>query len=218
MMSPRLYKLSSVAGRLLQRIVSIAPAWTKGRDLRPIEARSFPRSLAHQMNNDARQSILSSIRTHLAASAPYDKLEHPDNHENPVILSNIPLESSLIDQFKLNLESVDGHCIITTDVTDALNKIIADLNAQRIAISDNPDVERWLYATDLHIEELGIAPNAKDIFRFDVRYINAQAAIAETARSCLTAHTNDIDSFRSCRPFTLPSSTLHAFTRRSAKL
>jgi len=41
MMSPRLYKLSSVAGRLLQRIVPIAPAWTKGRDLRPIEARSF---------------------------------------------------------------------------------------------------------------------------------------------------------------------------------
>ena len=120
------------------------------------------------MNHDARQSILSSIRTHLAASAPYDKLEHPDNHENPVILSNIPLESSLIDQFKLNLESVDGHCIITTDVTDALNKIITDLNGQRIAISDNPDVERWLYATDLHIEELGIAPNAKDIFRFDV--------------------------------------------------
>jgi len=41
MMSPTLYKLSSVAGRLLQRIVPIAPAWTKGRDLRPIEARSF---------------------------------------------------------------------------------------------------------------------------------------------------------------------------------
>ena len=41
MMSPRLYKLSSVAGRLLQRIVPIAPAWTKGRDLRPIESRSF---------------------------------------------------------------------------------------------------------------------------------------------------------------------------------
>ena len=41
MMSPTLYKLSSVAGRLLQRIVPIAPAWTKGRDLRPIESRSF---------------------------------------------------------------------------------------------------------------------------------------------------------------------------------
>ena len=41
MVSPTLYKLSSVAGRLLQRIVPIAPAWTKGRDLRPIEARSF---------------------------------------------------------------------------------------------------------------------------------------------------------------------------------
>ena len=41
MMSPTLYKLSGVAGRLLQRIVPIAGAWTKGRDLRPIESRSF---------------------------------------------------------------------------------------------------------------------------------------------------------------------------------
>src|SRR5215208_3720763 len=41
MMSPKLYKLSGVAGRLMQRIVPVSRAWTSGRDLRPIESKSF---------------------------------------------------------------------------------------------------------------------------------------------------------------------------------
>ena len=41
MTSPRLYKLSSVAGRILQRVIPISRAWTKSRDLRPIESKSF---------------------------------------------------------------------------------------------------------------------------------------------------------------------------------
>ena len=75
---------------------------------------------------------------------------------------------------------MNGHCIITTDVTDALNRILTDLKPRRIAISDDPDAERWLRSTDLEIDELGVAPNAPDIFRFDVGITSAQAAIAET--------------------------------------
>ena len=134
------------------------------------------------MNNAARDTILNSIRTHLAASAPYDHHE-PDavNPVNPVISSPLkPHARTLIETFKQSLESVDGHCIITTDVTDALSRIITDLNAQRLAISDNPEINRLLHATDLEIEELGIAPNAHDIFHFDVGISTAQAAIAET--------------------------------------
>jgi L-lactate dehydrogenase complex protein LldF len=41
MMSPSLYKMSSVAGRLIQRFMPISRAWTSGRDLRPIERQSF---------------------------------------------------------------------------------------------------------------------------------------------------------------------------------
>ena len=41
MMRPSLYKMSSVVGRIMQRIVPVARAWTKGRDLRPIESKSF---------------------------------------------------------------------------------------------------------------------------------------------------------------------------------
>jgi len=41
MMSPSLYKIGSVAARTIQRVVPISKAWSSGRDLRPIEARSF---------------------------------------------------------------------------------------------------------------------------------------------------------------------------------
>ncbi len=124
------------------------------------------------MNNAAREAILGSIRSHLAASLPSDREDHPVQLENHVILSKA--------NFKESLESVNGHCIITTDVTDALNQILTDLKPRRIAISDDANVERWLRFTDLEIDELGIAPNAQDIFRFDVGISTAQAAIAET--------------------------------------
>lgn len=41
MMSPSLYRMSSVAGRIIQRVIPLSRAWTKGRDLRPIEPQSF---------------------------------------------------------------------------------------------------------------------------------------------------------------------------------
>ena len=122
------------------------------------------------MNNVARESILGSIRSHLAASVPFD--EH-DCVVTPVA-SVISPKSDPIDLFKQSVESVAGHCIVTTDVTDALNRIITDLGARRIATSDR------ICLPDLEIEELGIAPDAHDIFRFDVGISTAQAGIAET--------------------------------------
>jgi L-lactate dehydrogenase complex protein LldF len=41
MMSPSLYKLGTVAGRMMQRVMPLSRAWTSGRDLRPIERQSF---------------------------------------------------------------------------------------------------------------------------------------------------------------------------------
>jgi L-lactate dehydrogenase complex protein LldG len=134
------------------------------------------------MNNPARDVILSSIRSHLAASVPFDREELNHVHpENPVILSKEDsTPSPLPELFAERLEDVDGHCIIATDIADVLSRIITDVKAQRIAISDNPEVERLLHETDLEIEELGIAPNSSDVFRFDVGISTAQAAIAET--------------------------------------
>lgn len=41
MTSPTLYKMSSIAGRIVQRVIPVSKAWTNGRDLRPIESKSF---------------------------------------------------------------------------------------------------------------------------------------------------------------------------------
>jgi L-lactate utilization protein LutC len=109
------------------------------------------------MSSSARESILGSIRSHLAASAPFDVEEEYVPAETAVVLD----ESDPINRFKESVESVAGHCIITADVTDVLSGIITDLKARRIARSDD-------------------APNAHDIFGFDVGISTAQVAIAET--------------------------------------
>jgi len=41
MMSPTLYRMSSIAGRVFQRFLPLSRAWTNDRDLRPIESKSF---------------------------------------------------------------------------------------------------------------------------------------------------------------------------------
>ena len=71
--------------------------------------------------------------------------------------------------FKENVESVAGHCVITTDVAYVLRQIITDLHAQRIAVSDAPE-----------LAEFGVVPGAGEVFNFEVGITTAQAAIAET--------------------------------------
>lgn len=140
-------------------------------------------------SQSAREAILGSIRTHLAASVPHDQREiaiHPGEVSKQSV--EIARETSLVDLFKRSLEAVDGHCIIVsgdTEVAQALTTIIATLQktklrAQRIAISDIPLVERVMHLTDLEIEALSIAPSASEIFSFDLGITTAQAAIAET--------------------------------------
>jgi L-lactate dehydrogenase complex protein LldG len=149
------------------------------------------------MNNSARHAILSSIRSHLAASVPFDKHELEVSPGTGSAQVEFKQNGSLADLFKQSLESVGGHCVIASgepEIARALTRIIGDLQktdlrAQRIAISEAPAVERMLYATDLEIEELSVAPNATDIFNFDVGITTAQTAIAETGTLVLdSAH------------------------------
>jgi L-lactate dehydrogenase complex protein LldG len=132
------------------------------------------------MNNTAREAILGSIRSHLAASVPYDKQEVSRGFSRMKMDINPISSAPICVEFKASLEAVDGHCAIVQGddgIARALTQIVP---AKRIAISDNPEVERLLQLTDLEIEELGIVPNAHDIFRFDVGICTVQAAIAET--------------------------------------
>lgn len=109
------------------------------------------------VNNEARDEILRSIRSHLAASPP----QTAPSQSYPFRSVSKQTVGSAVETFKQNLEAVAGHCILVqheAELTDTLNRLTA---GKRIATSDAP-------------------PPTKDLFNFDVGITNAQAAIAET--------------------------------------
>ena len=79
--------------------------------------------------------------------------------------------------FKENVESVAGHCIVTTGVADVLRQILTDLGAKRVAVSDAPELAGF-----------GVVPGASDLFNFEVGITRAQAGIAETGTSVSYTH------------------------------
>lgn len=115
---------------------------------------------------NSRASILNSIRSHLAASGPYDP---PKSVFPPVT------PTPVVDLFKQNVEAVDGHCIVV-HTEEELTRILDNFGG-RIAISDAPLLSRLVRGT--------ITPS--DIFAFDVGITTAQAAIAETGTLVLDA-------------------------------
>lgn len=112
----------------------------------------------------SREAILSSIRTHLAAS-PSDPCES--------VLSVAPLpvsETPVVELFKQSLEAVDGHCVVLQTEDEIVQEITRILGDRRIAISDAPILDRLIRVT----------PSTGNIFDCEVGISTAQAAIAET--------------------------------------
>jgi L-lactate utilization protein LutC len=114
----------------------------------------------------SRETILGSIRSHLAASPPAD----PSVFSAPAS-SEVPATTPLVELFKLSIEAVNGHCIVVKN-EEELTRILGNFGG-RIAISDASVLSRLM-------PDAEIAPNASDIFQFDVGISTAQAAIAET--------------------------------------
>jgi L-lactate dehydrogenase complex protein LldG len=99
--------------------------------------------------------------------------------------------SPSLAQFRENVEAVDGHCVVAQtedDIVRELTRIIGN-RLPRVAISDAPAVHRLIHMTDLEVDELAIAPDAREVFRFDVGITLAQAAIAETGTLVLDSAT-----------------------------
>lgn len=109
---------------------------------------------------DARTEILRSIRTHLTASAPYDRREAPIQ-TNPRKSLLEQTSESLTQIFKRNLELVDGHCIIAQNDTEVAEAVQRITQGKGIAVSS---------------ERL----SKQDLFTVDVGITSAQAGIAET--------------------------------------
>jgi len=119
----------------------------------------------------SRDAILGSIRAHLAASPPAEQSESPVFSGQSATVTTPPVT----DLFCRQLEAVNGHCVVVRDegeIVQAVTRIITNLGARRIAISDAPLLQRLVDAE--------IAPGAREIFAFDVGITTAQAAIAET--------------------------------------
>ena len=155
-------------------------------------------------NISARESILRSIREHLATSVPHDAVQ-AEKGERPVELKSdigqsngyppsalIDVQenaaSSLIEIFRENLEAVGGHCILAqgeAEVIEALNRIISTLQdsplrGRRIALSNAPLLERLMAQTGVGVDEVAVNPSVAELFGYDVGISTAQAAIAET--------------------------------------
>lgn len=143
-------------------------------------------------NISARDSILKSIREHLAVSSPLDathrslptlKIE-PVQPNGDVFDTEAPVERSpLIQTFKENLEAVGGHCLVVqsqTEATQALSQIISALQRTpcRIALS-NPLLVQTV-CRGIQVDEMTISPSHSEIFSYDVGVSAAQFAIAET--------------------------------------
>jgi L-lactate dehydrogenase complex protein LldG len=143
-------------------------------------------------NNNARETILQSIRSHLAASLPHDARESHVHHASvptaAVVSSPTEGSASQVELFKSSLEAVDGYCIVAQselEIVRVLTKIIGDLqrthlHGKRIALSDSPVVARLLNLIAVELDELAVTPSATDVFSFDVGVSTVQAGIAET--------------------------------------
>ncbi len=115
----------------------------------------------------SRETILKSIRSHLAASPPQDPSESVFS-----LTSIAPPETPVVELFKQSVEAVNGHCVVfenEIEIVHEVTRILKD-RGPRVAISDAPILERLL----------SVKPYTGNIFDFDVGISTAQAAIAET--------------------------------------
>jgi L-lactate dehydrogenase complex protein LldG len=148
-------------------------------------------------NREARESILKSIRDHLAASRAHDpvhgeikdemnRLHH--SRPNVTLTLNGDGDLSLVEQFRNSLNSVDGNCIVADDeagVVESMKQIIENLRGtplhpRRIAVSDSALVQRLAKQLEPEVEEIAITPDAASLFAYDLGISSAQVAIAET--------------------------------------
>lgn len=164
-----------------------------------------------ETNISARESILGSIREHLATSALHNVVYAEKGEGQPELRSEIgelngnrpsaPVgvqddsTSFLIETFGRNLEAVGGHCFLVhseADVVETLNGIISTLQdsplrGRRIALSNEPSLERLMSSIEMGLEQVSFSPSAADLFGYDVGISTAQAAIAETGTLMLNS-------------------------------
>jgi L-lactate dehydrogenase complex protein LldG len=151
-------------------------------------------------NGNAREAILASIRQSLAASEPFDHVRNqhhgrvkddqcPEKPVRPAIA-----QESLIENFKVNLESIDGYCIVAkneNEARDHLRVLINRKQTKRIAISNSDLVKR--ISAPIDGVELIENASADVLFGCDLGVTGSQWAVAETGTLILQS---DVENHR----------------------
>jgi L-lactate dehydrogenase complex protein LldG len=103
---------------------------------------------------------MRSIRSHLAASPPDDGRETRTKTDLSTSEFSTTV-ASVVEDFKRNLEAVDGHCLVVHNDAELAETVKRIVSGKKVATSDAP-------------------PSTKDLFNFDVGITMAQGGIAET--------------------------------------
>jgi len=133
--------------------------------------------------------MLTAIREHLAASAPFDAVRN-EHGAHPTVANRgdrpAPLVQaqgvSLTQWFCDSLEEVSGQYVLVRDPVEAaaaVQGIIEHKNLRRIAVSDSSLVQQVMRGVE-HDAELLKAASAAELFNCDAGITGAQWAIAET--------------------------------------
>jgi L-lactate dehydrogenase complex protein LldG len=136
---------------------------------------------------EARRAILAAVRGHLAASAPFDAVrnERTAPHEiktRASLAASHNQADTLAEHFRQALEAVGGRCPVVRDEAEAaqaVQLIIEQKEARRIAVSDSPLVQRVIERVESNAVLLKNA-SASALFDCDVGVTGAQWAVAET--------------------------------------
>ena len=131
--------------------------------------------------SNARSAIFASIRENLAASSRFDALEHGHFHPNAeshVLTDNSSLD--LLEAFGNSLEMVGAKFAFVegnNEAAELLSKIVRDLSAKTIAVSDSELVHRLVKTAGIKAIENA---SRAELFSSDIGITSAQWAIAET--------------------------------------
>ncbi|MEO6390207.1 MAG: lactate utilization protein [Pyrinomonadaceae bacterium] len=137
-------------------------------------------------NDEARREMFAAIRTQLAQSKPFDAAyeAHRAHRMPPEPIAHVSLDdpSLLVERFQRSLQAVGGHFLSVANESEAaeeIRRIVGNLSARRIAITNAPLVAGVLKLLTLDAELIEGATTA-ELFQCDLGITGAQWAIAET--------------------------------------
>ncbi len=139
----------------------------------------------------ARDEIMRSIRSHLATSSADIPLDQNSLSFDSRKFFPQTAATSVVEEFKRNLEAVDGHCLVVNDDPELAEVVKRIAKGKKIAVSNATRLKKLIEDAELEqyaeadqgapgLQSVQVVPSAKDLFNFDVGITSAQAGIAET--------------------------------------